>query len=280
MYQKTEKKNEKKIVFLISTLAAIALGITLILLIPTQTVLTSIPETQEDREINEALGIAQTFIVTSPTFAYDGDINTLDTELVEMIEDSPKSYLVKMAFESAHSGYGNREGQILPQINTHHQMEIIVSEGDVISAVTDQTWDELNHQYVLKQQKLQSSNSPLPEFNGKVNDLNSFVMALKSRGVAVDLKEEIDDSSFSVPIKVFSVGGADIQVYEFVSELEMKKSQETVSRDGTQIGTSVIRWIDDPHFFSQGKIIVQYIGHNPEIMKLLDFYSGKQFAGF
>jgi putative hemolysin len=39
---------------------------------------------------------------------------------------------------------------MLTQVITPHEMNILVSEGAVISAVTDDTWDELNHQFVLK----------------------------------------------------------------------------------------------------------------------------------
>ncbi|PIN82220.1 MAG: hypothetical protein COV65_07595, partial [Nitrosopumilales archaeon CG11_big_fil_rev_8_21_14_0_20_33_24] len=56
-------------------------------------------------------------------------------------------------------------------------------------------------------------------------------------------------------------------------------AKEIVSSDGTEIGLSVIRWMDTPHFYSQGKIIVQYIGHNPEMLNLLDSFLGNQFAG-
>jgi hypothetical protein len=43
-----------------------------------------------------------------------------------------------LAFDSAHGGFGNREGQMMTQAITHHKIDIIVSEGKVISAVTDE----------------------------------------------------------------------------------------------------------------------------------------------
>jgi hypothetical protein len=71
----------------------------------------------------------------------------------------------------------------------------------------------------------------------------------------------------------------DLQVYEFDSESDVFIAKEIVSSDGTEIGLSIIRWMDTPHFYSQGKIIVQYIGHNPEMLNLLDSFLGNQFAG-
>jgi hypothetical protein len=189
--------------------------------------------------------------------------------------------MIKMAFDSAHGGYGNREGQMLTQVITPHKMGIVVSEGKVISAVTDETWDELNLQYVQSLSKLPSSDEPIVPFEGMATDYSSLVNAIQSRGVLVEHIDEIasESSSFSVPIHVISVGGVDVQIYEFASESDAKAASLTVSEDGTEIGLSMIRWMDEPHFYTNGKIIVQYIGHNPEILSLLDSLLGNQFAG-
>src|SRR3990170_4326234 len=261
--------SQLKFAIIAAIIGVIVVGVAGAYFVPAQTTLTIIPTTQEDQERNDALGVAQGFILTSPTFAFDGDINTLDTEYVGSAESFPPQYMIKIAFDSAHGGFGNREGQVLTQVITPHKMDIIVSEGIVISAVTDETWDEMNHQYVLKkpQPKLPSSDEPIIPFDGMVTDYSSLVDAISSRGVLVE------------SIKVISVGGADIQVFEFQSESDAKTASLTVSKDGTEIGTSIIRWIDTPHFYTNGKLIVLYVGHNPEIVNLLESFLGKQFAG-
>jgi hypothetical protein len=158
-------------------------------------------------------------------------------------------------------------------------MIILISAGNVISVVTDETWDEINHQYVLKQQsKLPSSNDSI-KFDDSVIYSQSLVYAIKSRGLAVEQIEKINDSTFSVPLQVIFVEGMEIQVYEFDSELDADIAKEIVSSDGTEIGLSITRWMDTIHFYSQGKIIVQYIGHNPEMLNLFDSLLGNQFAG-
>jgi hypothetical protein len=273
--------SQLKLVAIAAIIGIIAIGVTVAYFVPAKTTLTSIPITPEEKEKNDALGVAQRYIVTSPTFAFDGDINTLDTEYVGSLESFPVQYMIKMAFDSAHGGFGNREGQMLTQAITHHKMDIVVSEGKVISAVTDETWDELNLQYVQSLSKLPSSDEPIVPFEGMATDYSSLVNAIQSRGVLVEHIDEIasENSSFSVPIHVISVGGADVQIYEFASESDAKTASLTVSEDGTEIGLSIIRWMDEPHFYTNGKLIVQYIGHNPEIMNLLESFLGKQFAG-
>jgi len=277
----SEQTKSKKFRIAVAIIAIIAVVVTSAYLIPIQTNVTVIPETEEDKIRNEALGVAQRFVVTTPTFAFDGDVNTLDTKNVDILETSPTSYLIQFVFNSANSGYGNRDGQNLSGITTPHKMEIVVSEGIVLSAVTDEQWDELNHQYVLKnpKPKMQSSNDPALIFEGKVTDYSSLIAAIKSHGLLVDEIEIIDDSFFSVPTKVISVSGIDLQVYEFNTKSDMETAMKIVSSDGTEIGLSIIRWMDVPHFYSQDQIIVQYIGQNPEILNLLDSLLGKQFAG-
>jgi len=273
----------KKLTITIVVIVIITIGVISMYFVPSQTTVTMIPITQEEQHQNDALGVAQRYIVTSPTFAFDGDINTLDTEYVGSLESYPPQYLIKISFDSAHGGFGNREGQMLTQVITPHKMNIIVSEGIVISAVTDETWDELNNQYVLKtpQQKLPSSDESVIPFDGMATDYSSLVDAIKSRGILVESAEEIsaESSSFSVPTKVISVGGTDIQVFEFQSESDAKTASLIVSKDGTEIGTSIIRWIDTPHFYTNGNLIVLYVGQNPEIVNLLESFLGKQFAG-
>ncbi len=276
-----QKMSQQKIAIIAAIIGIIAIGVTVAYFVPAKTTLTSIPITPEEKKKNDALGVAQRYVVTTPTFAFDGDINTLDTEFVGALESDPQQYMIKMAFDSAHGGYGNREGQMLTQVITHHKMDIVVSEGKVIYAVSDETWDEINLQYVQSLSKLPSSDESIIPFEGMATDYSSLVDAIKSRGVLVENKEEIpaESSSFSVPTKVISVGGIDVQVFEFANESNAKTASLTISKDGTEIGTSIIRWMDTPHFYTNGRLIVLYVGQNPEIVNLLESFLGKQFAG-
>lgn len=279
----SQQQKQKKLAITAVIIGIIAAGVTGSYFVSAQTELTKIPVTQEEQERVNAMEIARKFIGTSPTFAFDGLEETLDVEEISAMESYPVQYRIKIGFDSSQGGFGNREGQMLTQAITHHKMDIIISDGKVISAVTDEVWDELNNQYVLKQpqQKLPSSDEPITQSDGVVTDYTSLVNAIKSRGVLVKFVDEIpaETSSFSVPTKVLSVGGADVQVYQFQTEEDAQDSSQIISEDGTQIGTSIIRWMDSPHFYTQGKIIVLYVGQNPEIMNLLESFLGNQFAG-
>ena len=261
----------------------IAIGVTGTYFVSAQTTLTEIPTTQEEQETLKAIDVAKKYTINSPTFAFDGLLETLDVEHVSIMESFPVQYRIKLAFDSSHGGFGDREDQILTQVITPHKIDILVSEGSVLSAVIDETWDELNHQYVLKrpQSKLPSHNEPIVHFEGMVTDYSTLVQAIQSRGISAHLTEEIpsESSLFSVPAKVLSIGGSDVQVYEFQNDSDAKTISLTVSEDGTEIGLSIIRWMDTPHFYTNGKLIVLYVGQNPEILNLLESFLGPQFAG-
>ncbi|WKT58169.1 hypothetical protein QVH35_01265 [Candidatus Nitrosotenuis chungbukensis] len=272
----------KKFAITAAIIGVIAAGATGAYFIPAQTAPTTIPPTVQDIEEGKAVDIAQRFVRgESPTFTFDGIADTVDLVGVTAMPN-PQEYEIVIQFTSAHGGFGNREGQMLTQALTPHEMRILISEGSVISAVIDETWDELNNQYVLKPQpKLPSHDSPVTPFEGEVTDYASLVEAIRSRGILVEHVEEIaaESSSFSVPTQVISVGGADVQVFEFQSESDAQASGLTVSDDGTEIGTSIIHWIDTPHFYTKGKLIVLYVGQNPEMTNLLESLLGTQFAG-
>jgi hypothetical protein len=95
--------------------------------------------------------IALDFVRTAPTFAFDGMEETLSVGDILVLESFPEQYRLEVSFTSAHGGYGNRTGQIVTQALTPHMMSILISEGNVLSAVTDGEWDEMTHQYVLKE---------------------------------------------------------------------------------------------------------------------------------
>ncbi len=96
--------------------------------------------------------IAKMFVLSSPTFAFDGMEDTLEFGSITILESFPEQYVLDVNFTSSHGGFGDRTDQIVTQVLSPHTMKIIISEGNVISAIIDNTWDDLNNQYVLKAQ--------------------------------------------------------------------------------------------------------------------------------
>ena len=83
------------------------------------------------------------FIITGPTFSYDGIPNSLEIEIVSA-DDSDSKFLLEGKFKTLHTGYGNRANSDLPEDITLHTIIVSIVDEKIISAVIDNQWDELN----------------------------------------------------------------------------------------------------------------------------------------
>ena len=112
---------------------------------PDGTVTEVSPVTQMSREGSQA--IAEEFVRNSPTFQYDGMEDTL------MLTDTltmrcPFCWTFIFEFDSRAAGYGNRTGQMLAQVITHHQVLIAVDRHEIQSALMDDKWDMLTQKEI------------------------------------------------------------------------------------------------------------------------------------
>jgi hypothetical protein len=88
--------------------------------------------------------VALAYFKSAPTFKFDGI-----KESVKVVESwqaqtfaYPSFWQVTIEFDSEHAGYGDRTGQILADVITHHTIRIHVTEGEVSMAIIDDMWDE------------------------------------------------------------------------------------------------------------------------------------------
>ncbi|MEW6588204.1 MAG: hypothetical protein AB1299_03455 [Thermoproteota archaeon] len=102
--------------------------------------------THIDSEESPQVQIAKDFVVSSPTFAFDGMPDTLTVLDEVILEPFSEQYVITIGFTSLHGGYGDRADQIVTQALTPHEIIITVVENEVVSAVIDGKWDELNQQ--------------------------------------------------------------------------------------------------------------------------------------
>ena len=88
-------------------------------------------------------------------------------------------------------------------------------------------------------------------------------------------KEEVEQVFFSVKGQKIKVNDAEIQVFEYSDEASRKADSDQISPDGTNIGTSMITWVDQPNFWAKGRVIVLYIGKEAATIDLLTGVMGK-----
>jgi hypothetical protein len=112
-----------------------------------------------------------------------------------------------------------------------------------------------------------------------LEDQASFVAALEASGATVETGESISQPFFTPEGSVIRVSGADVQVFEYESAEAMENEASQVAPDGGSIGTSMVTWMDTPHFYKAGRIIALYVGSDTPILGLLEEVLGPQFAG-
>jgi hypothetical protein len=104
----------------------------------------------EEKEIDpgdttrgEAEKLAIEFLMNGPTFKFDGIEESIEVVEIIAMESYPVQYIITIAFECRHAGYGDRTGQALAQVITPHEIRIALSAGKIGSAIIDDQWDEL-----------------------------------------------------------------------------------------------------------------------------------------
>lgn len=114
---------------------------------------------------------------------------------------------------------------------------------------------------------------------GPVADYVSLVEALQAAGAAVEPGDQVQQEFFGPVGQIIRVNGVDVQIFEYPDATAAEADATRVSDDGGSIGTTMVAWVEAPHFYRAGKLIVLYVGTDTEVIALLDSVLGPQFAG-
>lgn len=115
--------------------------------------------------------------------------------------------------------------------------------------------------------------------DAQIDGYAELVDALRSAGAVVEPADEVMQPFFFVPGQVIEVNGAQVQVFEYADEAARQAESDTIAPDGSSVGTSMVTWIDQPHFWATGRLIVLYLGTNANILDLLDDTLGESITG-
>jgi len=96
-----------------------------------------------DTPYGETVDTAIDFLKNGPTFSFDGIPGSIEVIEVIAAESYPVQYFITIAFECTQAGYGDREGMMLAQVISPHEIRIAMSNGVIGSAIIDEQWDEL-----------------------------------------------------------------------------------------------------------------------------------------
>jgi len=120
---------------------------------------------------------------------------------------------------------------------------------------------------------------PPASHSGPAEDYVGLIDELRANGAKVEPAGDISQPFFSVRGSALSVNGENVQVFEFEDDAAAKTEAETISPDGSSIGTSIVSWVATPHFYQKGRIIVLYVGTIQSVLNALEEILGTQIAG-
>lgn len=92
----------------------------------------------------EAREIAEQWIISMPTYSFDGSNLTLDEHFRE--DTLPSKHWVTYTFTSSHEGYGNRSNEVLIEAATNHTIGVSIIQRKVEKAIIDESWDEIRQE--------------------------------------------------------------------------------------------------------------------------------------
>jgi hypothetical protein len=112
-----------------------------------------------------------------------------------------------------------------------------------------------------------------------VEDFDNLIKAFEITGASIKIGDSISQPFFSVEALMVSLDGVDIQVFEYPNDGAVEADVTAISPDGSSVGTTMPFWVASPHFFKSGRLIVLYIGSDPDILATLESILGPQIAG-
>ena len=148
---------------------------------------------------HEILGLraAEKFIVSHPTYSFDGVHNSLKLEVSNIRKSIPPVITINGTFTSTHPGYGDRTDNKHEKINDHtvHKVHIVVSQVNKIHLATlDGIWDEIKQKSINGSPKYSSL-----KFNSgpTVSTLLTIGDVIDNKGLVpvtvTEISEKVDD---------------------------------------------------------------------------------------
>jgi hypothetical protein len=108
-----------------------------------------------------------------------------------------------------------------------------------------------------------------------------LIDALRATGAQVQVADqELEQPFFTPQAQVIRIEGYDgeVQVFEYADDAARQAESSQISPDGSSIGTMMVTWVDQPHFWAKGRLIVLYVGSDAEMEALLTGLLGEPIA--
>ena len=115
--------------------------------------------------------------------------------------------------------------------------------------------------------------------DGAIQNVADAMGALEAQGVSAEATDKVEQPFFPVEGQNVQVNGQNVQFFEFAEPSAAEAAALTVNATGDAIGTSMVAWVEPPHFYRSGALIALYVGSDESVLNALNTVFGPQFAG-
>jgi hypothetical protein len=117
------------------------------------------------------------------------------------------------------------------------------------------------------------------EGGGAVESHDALAESLAAAGLEIQQNETLLDTFFpDTTAQFLTVNDQMIQTFEFPDAATAEAAAATVNEAGTIIGTTNVDWVEPPHFYQSGRLIVLYAGTDQGILDALQSALGEPFV--
>lgn len=118
----------------------------------------------------------------------------------------------------------------------------------------------------------------IPDTGSEIGGQAELVEALEGLGSSVEGTGEVDQPFFDVDARTIEVDGQTVQVFEFPDEASRETASGTIDPNASMIGSMIPEWVDVPHFWTEGRLIVLYVGQDQTVIGRLTSVLGQPIA--
>jgi hypothetical protein len=104
-------------------------------------------------------------------------------------------------------------------------------------------------------------------------DIESYadvVAGLEAAGGNVEPAGTLEQPFFEVDASLITLNGQTVQIFEFADEATRQEASNRIAQDASTIGEVIPTWVDQPHFWATGRVIVLYVGTDEAVLALLN----------
>jgi hypothetical protein len=110
--------------------------------------------------------------------------------------------------------------------------------------------------------------------------VDDFANTLRGKGFRVSLGANTREGYFTVSSREVLLDQPGLlKAFQYSTSTQADQDAALVTPDGQPRPKTVFDWIDVPHFYKSGRLIVLFIGCNAQTLEALDDLLGRPFAG-